>query len=158
MRRVVLFLIVVLLAGSIGIPGAEAGSFAENLRAFRTRNVESSASVQMLEEGLRLEQQIARTQGGLRVIPPALNREYQRSLRDLSLLVRRVARDQRTANRLLSDILVLQKQHHENAAVLLLKRSAVGQLRFMQTLARGKTLLQRCTDLRKQIVAIPLRP
>jgi hypothetical protein len=158
MRRVVLFLIVLLLAGSTGIPGAEAASFAENLQAFRTRNAESTQSVQMLTAGLRAEQQIARTQAKLRAVPRILNSEYQRSLRDLSLLVRRVVRDQRTADRLLSDILVLQKQHHENAAVLLLKRSAVGQLRFMQTLARGKTLLQRCTDLRKQILAIPLRP
>jgi hypothetical protein len=158
MRRVALFLIVVLLAGSTGIPGAEAASFAENLQAFRSRNVESTASVRLLAEGLHVEQQIARTQGALRVIPRSLNREYQRSLRDLSLLVRRVVRDQRTADRLLSDILVLQKQRHENAAVLLLKRSAVGQLRFMQTLAQGKALLQRCTDLRKQILAIPLRP
>ena len=158
MRRIVLFLTVLALAASLTIPETQAASFSDELQAFRARNAESARVVQLLATGLRVEQQMARSRPRLRSAPPLLYKEYQRSLWDLSGLVRRIVRDQRTADRLLGDILVLQRQRHEDAAVLLLRRSTAGQMRFMQTLARARTLLQRCTDLRQKVLAVPLRP
>ena len=67
---------------------------------------------------------------------------------------RRIVRDQRASDRLLADVLALAGEKRIDAAWILLKRGAEGQVRFMATIAQARLLAARCKAMHLQLVRL----
>jgi len=67
-------------------------------------------------------------------------------------VVRRIARDQRTSDSLLTDITRLAGAQRTDAAWVILKRGLAGQERYLLTIARARTLADQCRRLHAQLV------
>ncbi len=152
MRRIIVCLVVVAACCLSAVPVARAAStFVADLAVYRTRNTTTSEAARDLVSFVMAERRFARTVRGTSVEFRTLLRTYKVTFDETDDLVKRIVRDQRTSDRLLADVIDLSKKGHTDAAWVLLKRSLVSQERFLTTITRACTLMEKCNSLHIQL-------
>ena len=133
---------------------AAAPAFAADLTAYTKVNAVTAKAADELQAYVKTEQAFSRSLTSLSRTYPVLVRRYRAALDDLNDATKRIVRDQDASDRLLASVVKLASQKHTNAAWVLLKHSAVGQKRFLDTIGRAQLLMERCMLLHAQLARL----
>lgn len=152
MRRMIVCLVVVAVCCLSAMPVARAAStFAADLAVYRTRNTTTSEAARDLVLFVTAERRFVHTVKGTSAQFRTLLHTYKVTFDQTDDIMRRIVRDQRTSDRLLADMTDLSNEGRTDAAWVLLKRGLVGQERFLATIARARTLMEKCKSLHIQL-------
>lgn len=153
--RLISCLMVVIVCCSLGAQIADAAStFAADLSLYRTNNTLTLGASRELATYVAAERLFARSLKMIAPNAPLLVRSYLVTLDQVDSATRRIVRDQHTSDRLLADVLALAGGKRIDAAWILLKRGAEGQVRFMATIAQARLLAARCKAMHLQLVRL----
>lgn len=153
--KILCLVVLVLISCHLMIPAvAAAPTFAADLAAYRKANAVTAKAADELQAYVKTEQAFSRSLTSLSRKYPVLVRGYRAALDDLDDATKRIVRDQEVSDRLLASVVKLAGQNHTDAAWVLLKRGAVGQKRFLDTIDQARLLMERCTLLHAQLAKL----
>ncbi len=146
------FVAIAILCCLSSAPAAQAGTtFAADLATYRTRNAATSEAARELTASIADERRFMREVQNVPAQSRKLLRTYRSALDQADSAVRRVIRDQRASDRLLADVTGLSSNGRTDAAWILLKRGLISQGRFLTTVARATTLMDRCRSFHARL-------
>ncbi len=150
--RLISCVIVTMLFCPLLAPVAGAAStFAADLNLYETNNKTTSDAARELTAYVTGELLFARSLGSIARQYLLLVRDYRVALNQVNSATRRIVRDQRASDRLLTDVRALVGERHAEAAWIILKRGASGQGRFLTTIAKARLLVTRCNLLHAEL-------